>query len=192
MKFVPRIVIPVVAAMLFALPPALAQTFSPNQRHEIESIIRTDSAAPFVAGEVCEALRFARDVLYVADNAGEIGFDSLVIDLLKSMGKRVTLVVKGQTYFEDATIDDARFFGLDRTADNLVKAEGFFVPSESSPEPREAVARCDLVISKGTGSYDALQGEMDGKPLVFMLKVKCGPIARRMDAREGEVKIGLG
>ena len=40
MKFVPRIVVPVVAALLFALPPALAQAFSPDQRHEIEGIIK--------------------------------------------------------------------------------------------------------------------------------------------------------
>jgi protein-disulfide isomerase len=40
MKLISRLVIPVAAAMLFALPAALAQTFSPDQRHEIESIVK--------------------------------------------------------------------------------------------------------------------------------------------------------
>jgi protein-disulfide isomerase len=41
MKLIPRVVIPAIAAMLFALPaPAAAQKFSPDQRHEIESIVK--------------------------------------------------------------------------------------------------------------------------------------------------------
>jgi len=41
MKLIPRVVIPVAAATLLALPAAaLAQTFSPDQRHEIENIIK--------------------------------------------------------------------------------------------------------------------------------------------------------
>jgi protein-disulfide isomerase len=41
MKLIPRIVIPLAAAMAFALPmAALAQTFSPDQRHEIENIVK--------------------------------------------------------------------------------------------------------------------------------------------------------
>jgi protein-disulfide isomerase len=41
MKLIPRVVIPAVAVMLVALPAAtLAQTFSPDQRHEIENIVK--------------------------------------------------------------------------------------------------------------------------------------------------------
>jgi hypothetical protein len=46
-------------------------------------------------------------------------------------------------------------------------------------------------VGKGTGTYEALHGEMAGKPLVVMLKVKCRPIARQTGALEGEVVIGL-
>jgi protein-disulfide isomerase len=41
MKFIPRLAIPMAAAMLIALPAtAPAQSFSPDQRHEIESIVK--------------------------------------------------------------------------------------------------------------------------------------------------------
>ncbi|MGD0658438.1 MAG: ARMT1-like domain-containing protein [Syntrophorhabdales bacterium] len=166
--------------------PSAAYTF-----HEIGSIIRGGSSSRFFIGDVYDIVRAARHVLYVADNAGEIGFDSLVIDVLKELGAKVTLVVKEKTFFEDATLDDARFFGIDAKVDQWVTAEGFFAPCEISPELREAFGRCDLVVGKGTGTYEALHGEMAGKPLVVMLKVKCRPIARQTGALEGEVVIGL-
>ena len=166
--------------------PSGAYTF-----HEIEAVIREGSPGSSVPDDVYEAVRGARRILYVADNAGEIGFDSLVIDLLKEMGPSITLAVKGQTFFEDATLDDARFFGLDRKVAKLVLVEGFLVPSQASGEVRDALAGCDLVISKGSGSYEALHNEMGEKPLVVMLKVKCGPIARHTGARAGEVIVGL-
>jgi protein-disulfide isomerase len=41
MKLIPRLAIPLAAAMLIALPaPAPAQSFSPDQRHEIENIVK--------------------------------------------------------------------------------------------------------------------------------------------------------
>jgi len=158
---------------------------------EIGKIVKGESTSRFFMGDIYDTVRTARRLLYVADNAGEIGFDSLVIDRLKEMGAHVTLAVKEKTFFEDATIEDARFFGLDGKVDEWVEAEGFFAPCGVSSELREVFEKCDLVISKGTGSFEALHGEMEGKPLVVMLKVKCRPIARLTGALEGEVVIGL-
>jgi uncharacterized protein with ATP-grasp and redox domains len=164
---------------------------APYTFEEARNIISGESSSRFYMGDTYDVVRSGRHVLYVADNAGEIGFDSLVIDVLKELGANITLVVKKSTFFEDATIDDARFFSIDGKVDQWIGAEGFFAPCEISPELREAFGRCDLVISKGTGSYEALHGEMEGKPLVVMLKVKCRPIARQTGALEGEVVIGL-
>ena len=64
-------------------------------------------------GDVYEAARDKKRVLFLCDNAGEIGFDSLLIEQLKAMGADVTLVVKEEPFFEDATFRDAASFGLD-------------------------------------------------------------------------------
>ena len=166
--------------------PSGAYTFQ-----EITQIIDGDGFAPVVAGDVYQAVMASRRILYITDNAGEIGFDSLVIDLIGRMGPRVTLVVKERTFFEDATLEDARFFGLDKGVDRIVTADGFFAPRAVPGDLREVFAESDLIIGKGTGSYEALSGETGGKPSIFILKVKCGPIARRTGVDEGNVVIKL-
>jgi len=166
--------------------PSGASTFE-----EIKEIIDRDGFAPVKTGDLYRAVRDAGRILYITDNAGEIGFDSLVIDLLRRMGPRVTLVVKERTFFEDATLEDALFFGLDQGADRIVRAEGFFAPRAQPGDLREIFTESDLIIGKGTGTYEALSGETGGKPSVFMLKVKCGPIARAEGVSQGDVVVKL-
>jgi damage-control phosphatase, subfamily I len=167
-------------------PPAGAYAFDEMQR-----VMSGRDGAPLVTGDIYGAARKAQRIIYVTDNAGEIAFDSLVIRMLKQMGIAVTLVVKSRTFFEDATMEDARFFGLDKLADRTERTEGFLVLNEA-PEPlREAYGKSDLVIAKGTGSYEALRGETGGKPAIFMLKVKCGPIAQETGIAEGNMVVRL-
>ncbi len=166
--------------------PSGAYTFQ-----EIAQIIDRDDFSPVVAGDIYRAVGAGRRILYITDNAGEIGFDSLVIDLIRRMGSRVTLVVKERTFFEDATLEDALFFGLDKRVDRIVTVDGFFAPRALPEDLLEVFAESDLIIAKGTGSYEALSGETGGKPSVFMLKVKCGPIARETGVDEGNVVIRL-
>ncbi len=166
--------------------PSGAYTFD-----EVGSIMDKGGSKPVFMGDVYSAASKAKHILYITDNAGEIGFDRLVVDAISQMGPKVTLVAKTKTFFEDATLDDARFFHFDDAVDGLVTADGFFAPSALPETLRDVLNGCDLVIGKGTGSYEALQGEESAKPVVFMLKVKCAPIARQTAARMGEVVIKL-
>jgi len=153
--------------------PSGAYTFA-----ELRSLIGGGSPEPAVVGDLYGAVKAARRVLYVTDNAGEIGFDSLVLKQLKATGKHLTLVVKEKTFFEDATKSDALFFGLDGLVDGIISARGFLVPGELEPHAAQVLDDADLVLAKGTGSYEALKDELGQKPAIFMLKVKCPAIAR--------------
>lgn len=166
--------------------PSGAYTFQ-----EIKAIIEGNDDEPVIIGDVYGAVRSARQILYVTDNAGEIGFDSLVIGIIKQMGAKITLVVKERTYFEDATPEDARFFGLDKVADSMVTAEGFFAPQGVPEDLYQLFREADLLLVKGTGSYEAFSGDTQGKPAVFMLKVKCDPIARETALPKGKVVVKL-
>jgi uncharacterized protein with ATP-grasp and redox domains len=165
---------------------------APFEFPHIKETFRGRAPLPLMVGDASEAVSLAQRVLYVADNAGEIGFDSLLISLLKESGLKVKLIVKEEPFFDDATIKDASFFGLDRIADAILSVKGIFVPGDVPSELAEAFARSDLVISKGTGNCEALKGEAGGKTTIFLLKAKCHPISEHMAVDVGKfiVKVG--
>lgn len=158
---------------------------------EVINIMVRKNPLPIVIGDVFQAAQNATRVLYIADNAGEIGFDSLLISKLKEMGLKVTLVVKQGPFFDDATMKDASFFHLDKLADHIATVNGFFVPSESPSSLVKAFQKSDLVIAKGTGNYEALKGEVEGKTTLYMLKVKCKPIASHIGTNIGSFVVKL-
>jgi len=64
-----------------------------------------------------EALNKVDTIIYLADNAGEVVFDRLLIEeLVKELGKEIIYVVKGKPIINDALIEDAIFCGINRTA----------------------------------------------------------------------------
>jgi hypothetical protein len=144
---------------------------------EVIHILKGKNPFPSVRDDVFEAAQQATRILYITDNAGEIGFDYLLISRLKEMGSKVTLVVKEEPFFEDATLKDVSFFGLDRLVDKISTVNGFFVPGEVSPSLMDLFKKSDLLIAKGTGNFEALKGKAKGKPTIYMLKIKCKPIA---------------
>jgi damage-control phosphatase, subfamily I len=166
---------------------------SPYAFQEIKDLIhrgsREKTVESAVTGDLFEAVRNARNVFYVTDNAGEIGFDSLVIGQIKDLGPKVTLVVKDRTFFEDATLADADAFGLPGLVDEIKTVPGFLAPDEMDEALAASFKSCDLVMAKGTGSYEALHGEIPGKKAVYMLKTKCKPIARELGVSEGTIMV---
>jgi uncharacterized protein with ATP-grasp and redox domains len=158
---------------------------------EVASVIAGKAPLPLVKGDVYQAVQNAAKILYVTDNSGEIGFDSLLIAKIKEMGPAVTIIVKEAPFFEDATLEDASFFTLDKIADNILIVEGIFTPHESTPTLANAFSQSDLVIAKGVGNYEALGGEDTEKAIINMLKIKCKPIANRLETDTGQFVVAL-
>jgi damage-control phosphatase, subfamily I len=139
----------------------------------VEEIIKGAVSLPMPAGDIYDAVSKARNIFYVADNAGEIGFDSLVISLLKEMGAKVALAVKEGPFFDDATPEDARYFGLEQIADAVQAVRGgIFVPDTAEGKLARLFEESDLVISKGTGNFEVFKGYGKGKPVLFLLKAQ--------------------
>ena len=137
-----------------------------------------DAGSIDIHGDVDEfkrRVKEAKNILYLADNAGEIAIDKLLIEVLGP--KRVTVVVRGNAVINDATMDDAREVGmceLVQVIDNGSDAPGTIL-DDCSAEFKEHFLEADLIISKGQGNYETLSGE--DANLVFLFKVKCSLIA---------------
>jgi uncharacterized protein with ATP-grasp and redox domains len=125
----------------------------------------------------------AREILYLADNAGEIAIDRLLIEQLAP--ERVTLAVRGKAVINDATIDDARGVGLHelvRVIDNGSDAPGTIL-DDCSGAFLERFKKADLIIAKGQGNFETLS-ECDAN-IFFLLKVKCPVIATHVGLAPG-------
>jgi damage-control phosphatase, subfamily I len=136
-----------------------------------------------------EAVGAARNVLYLCDNAGEIVFDRILIELLRQQGKQVTAVVKGVPVINDATMEDARAAGLAESADRVIDNgnDGIGTLLElCSDEFREAYRGADLIISKGQANYETLAPERDGRTF-YLFKVKCSVVAEALGKQEGDI-----
>ncbi|MFW6132444.1 MAG: damage-control phosphatase ARMT1 family protein [Planctomycetota bacterium] len=115
------------------------------------------------------------DILYLADNAGEIVLDRLLIEQLRP--ERVTVAVRGAPVLNDATRDDAAAAGLDEIVeviDNGSDAPGTIL-SDCNAAFRRRFAEADLVIAKGQGNYETLSDA--ARDVYFLFKVKCPVIA---------------
>ncbi len=130
----------------------------------------------------------ARRILYLCDNAGEIVFDRVLLEMLRDMGKDVTAVVKGSPVINDATLEDAHAAGLGESAkvtDN--GSDGIGTLLETCSEKFLSLYRsADLVISKGQANYETLAQEKDER-LFFLFKVKCPVVASFLRKPTGDI-----
>ena len=129
--------------------------------------------------ELARMLSPGTRVAYLTDNCGEIVFDQLLLEELRSRGCSVTLVVKGEPILTDATREDVEALGLeglvDRVMDTGPRAVGVDLATVPS-ETREAILSADLVISKGMANLESLS-DTDVRPIAYLLRTKCHPVA---------------
>ncbi len=123
-------------------------------------------------------LKDAENILYLADNCGELVFDGLLINEIKK-AKNVTVSVKDSAIINDALYGDAITCGLDKFA--TIISNGTNCPgtplASCSPEFLDKFHNADLIISKGQGNFETLSMEKPAVPLYFMLTIKCPVIA---------------
>ena len=120
-----------------------------------------------------KGLKNGAKVLYLADNSGEIVYDSLVVKELAGLGLDVTVVVKSGAIINDALIGDALACGMDTYAtilENGTSCPGTPLGS-CSQELQLAFQDADLILSKGQGNFETLS-EVEAD-IFFLLTVKC-------------------
>ena len=135
-----------------------------------------------------EALNKVNNIIYLADNAGEVVFDRLLIEeLVEELGKEVIYVVKSKPIINDALIEDALFCGINRTAKLI--SSGSDAPGTllkyCSPEFIRLYQKAELIISKGQGNYEALSEE--DRPTFFLFRAKCPVITEDVGCNVGDM-----
>lgn len=118
-------------------------------------------------------LEQAKTLLYLTDNAGEIGFDRIFAETIHRLypDVAITFCVRGSVTVNDATRADAEAVGIPfPVMDNGNDIAGT-VPERMSPESRRAMEQADLILAKGMGNCETLFG--CGLNVYYAFLVKC-------------------
>ncbi|HDP37257.1 MAG TPA: DUF89 family protein [Candidatus Atribacteria bacterium] len=156
---------------------------------EENKVIKQENRRLFDYAKFKTALRNARTILYLADNAGETVFDCLLIEEIKRINgnKRVIYAVKESPVINDALTEDAYVCGIDKLAE--VISSGSDAPgtilSLCSKEFLAIYRKADMVISKGQGNFEALSASK--RQIFFLFMAKCPVIAKDIGCELGEV-----
>jgi len=156
-----------------------------NEDMVAETISRslTDPLDLEAVADFKEAIDQAQDILYLADNAGEIVFDRLLIEQMPR--EKVTLTVRGAPILNDVLRADAEMVGLTELVE--VIDNGADVPGTilelCSDAFRQRFEQADLIISKGQGNFETLNDS--DRDIFFLLRPKCAVLARHLNCELG-------
>ena len=120
-----------------------------------------------------QKLSGARRLLYLTDNAGEIGFDRVLAEVMSTTYPQleITFCVRGGPALNDATREDAQAVGIPfPVIDNGNTVPGTDL-TQMGPEAKAAFESADLIFSKGQGNAETLLG--CGYPIFYAFLIKC-------------------
>ena len=126
-------------------------------------------------------LERGKRLLYLTDNAGEIGFDRILAEEIQKAYPNlfITFCVRGAVTVNDATREDARAVGLPfPVIDNGNRVGGTDL-NLLSDEARQALKEADVILAKGMGNTETMLG--CGYNVYYAFLIKCPRFVERFD-----------
>ena len=127
---------------------------------------------------MCRELEQGKKLLYLTDNAGEIGFDRIFAEAIAQRWPHleITFCVRGGNILNDATRVDAELMEIPfPVIDNGNQVAGT-IPEYLSQEAKEALDCADVIIAKGQANAETMLG--CGRNVYYAFLVKCSRFER--------------
>ncbi len=121
----------------------------------------------------CRDLEAAKSLLYITDNAGELGFDWVLAEQLQAKYPQlqITFCVRGMPAHNDATRADYKAMAIPFPVIDSGSDIGGTELRYVNEETKNALASADIVLAKGMGNTETLWGS--GYNIYFAFLVKC-------------------
>jgi len=126
-----------------------------------------------VYGQLCRDLEAGKTLLYLTDNAGEIGFDRIFAEAIarRYPDLSITFCVRGGIAQNDATREDAAAVGIPfPVIDNGNTIAGTQLDLLSQ-EAKQALETSDVILAKGMANVETMFG--CGYNVYYAFLVKC-------------------
>lgn len=122
---------------------------------------------------LCSDLENGKNMLYLTDNAGEIGFDRVLAEeiLARYPHLAITFCVRGANAANDATREDAAAVGIEfPVIDNGNRVAGTQLDLLGA-EAKQALEHAEVILAKGQGNAETMLG--CGYNVYYAFLVKC-------------------
>ncbi|NDV20192.1 DUF89 family protein [Pseudodesulfovibrio sp. JC047] len=142
---------------------------------EMANVTRTIS--PDVLSDLEADIFPGAKVLILGDNTGEIVLDTLLVKEFQRLECDVTFAVRSCPVINDATMEDAETVGMTalcRVVESGVDTPGTIL-DRCTPEFLQMMRDSDIILAKGLGNFESLEGRWPDIYCAF--KVKCKRIA---------------
>ena len=129
--------------------------------------------------QLCRQLQQGKRLLYLTDNAGEIGFDRICAEQIhkKYPHLEITFCVRGGPVLNDATREDAETVGIPFPVIDNGNCIGGTELSLLGAEAKAAFEAADVILAKGMGNNETLYG--CGYNVYYAFLVKCELFVQR-------------
>lgn len=148
--------------------------------------------AYFEFEEFFERIKRAKSVSIFGDNAGENLFDEVLIKVLQREFPRLKIFyfTRGEPIINDITYADLlkthqEMFEIAEIVNSGVGSAGF-VFEEALPKAQKIFCESDVVIAKGMGNFECLEGKGDER-VFFLCKIKCNVVSKVLNAPIGKM-----
>ncbi len=133
-----------------------------------------------------EKLTKSKIITILADNAGEIVFDKLLIENINRMFNidKINLIVKTYPFMNDVILEDVKDLDFDEIPNVKIIALENSIKADYFKNLKPFIQNVDVVIAKGQGNFELLYDRNLG--IFFLFIVKCKEIGDIMSAEEGE------
>lgn len=129
-----------------------------------------------------EELAQAKNMLYIADNAGEIVFDRMLLQEIKNNYPLIdlTVAVKSAPAANDALREDALAAGIEQIANIIETGSDYLgIPKDKcKPEFWRSFDTADVIIAKGHANFETVVP--NGRPIFVLLRAKCDVVAQEL------------
>lgn len=139
--------------------------------------------------QIFDKVKKAQRILYLCDNAGEIAFDTLLVEEMKRLGAYIVVAVKNGPILNDATIEDVQIVGIDKVADNVITTGSDsvgLVLKECSEDFMKVYNSVDFVVAKGMGHAETLTELKLRVPHALLFRTKCCTVANHFNVETGK------
>jgi hypothetical protein len=117
-------------------------------------------------------------LVILLDNAGEIVFDKILIEILKEKYNNLEIIcaVRSTPIINDATLKDAKDINLTSLVTVIESSPAPGIDLSDISKDLEDLLQSDdiILLSKGQGNFESIHGiEFPTKDVFFLLKAKC-------------------